>query len=188
MAWRLALAACLLSLAGRRPGSRRGCCFRPSRRRVRPPSRSTVGPTHGSVWRICRHLRVAAAGLTGAEAELAGPLWDPGCPSCRSRTCCGDCPPAIDEPSLRELQRALLAAPGPADVAPDALWGCASIGCWRWARPRPRWSCLRSRRLIRPPSSNRCVCGPSSLPARRHRPARRSPPRSPPGRHGPEAP
>ena len=60
------------------------------------------------------------AGLPGAEAELAGPLWARGAlPEIADLLRL--LPTAIDEPTLRELQRALLAAPGPANAAPDAL-------------------------------------------------------------------
>jgi hypothetical protein len=62
------------------------------------------------------------AGLADAEVELAGPLWANGAPPGLA-TLLRRLPTAIDEPALRELQRALLAAPGPADVGSDGLLG-----------------------------------------------------------------
>ena len=63
-----------------------------------------------------------AAGLSSAEVELAGPLWARGAPPDIAELL-RLLPEAVDEPALRELQRALLAAPGPGDAAPDALLG-----------------------------------------------------------------
>lgn len=65
---------------------------------------------------------VLTAGLPAMEAELAGPLWARGAPPALAELL-RQLPTRIDEPTLRELQRALLAAPGPADVAADALLG-----------------------------------------------------------------
>ena len=63
---------------------------------------------------------VRTAGLAAAEVELAGPLWEQGAPPAIDQLLLL-LPTAIDEPSLRELQRALLAAPGPASASPDGL-------------------------------------------------------------------
>ena len=60
------------------------------------------------------------AGLASGEVELAGPLWTNGAPPGLA-TLLQRLPAKIDEPTLRELQRALLAAPGAADVGPDGL-------------------------------------------------------------------
>lgn len=62
------------------------------------------------------------AGLPGAQAELAGPLWARGAPP-EITELLRLLPLAIDEPTLRALQRDLLAAPGPDGMVPDGLLG-----------------------------------------------------------------
>ena len=62
------------------------------------------------------------AGLAAAEVELAGPLWGNGAPPGLAGLL-ERLPTAIQEPTLRELQRALLAAPGPGELGADGLLG-----------------------------------------------------------------
>ncbi len=63
---------------------------------------------------------IPTPGLPDAEVALAGPLWDQGAPPDLA-TLLGLLPAAIDEPTLRALQRDLLAAPGPAEAGSGGL-------------------------------------------------------------------
>jgi hypothetical protein len=63
---------------------------------------------------------VRQPGLAAAEVELAGPLWNNGAPPDLADLL-RRLPAAIAAPTLQELQRALLAAPGPAGEGADAL-------------------------------------------------------------------
>lgn len=62
----------------------------------------------------------AMAGLASAEDMLAGPLWARGAPPDLALLL-QRLPDSIAEPTLRELQKALLAAPGPDDETTDLL-------------------------------------------------------------------
>ena len=59
-------------------------------------------------------------GLAAAEVEVAGPLWSNGAPP-ELALLLRRLPTVIVSPTLRELQRALLAAPGPQDAGNDGL-------------------------------------------------------------------
>ena len=87
-----------------------------------PPPPVTVAPDGPIDVQDLPAPATPTAGLAAAEVELAGPLWANGAPPGLA-TLLARLPTAIHEPTLRELQRALLAAPGPGEAGADALLG-----------------------------------------------------------------
>jgi hypothetical protein len=75
-----------------------------------------------------------APGVPWAEAELGGPLWANGAPAELSELL-RRLPTAIGEPTLAQLQKALLAAPGPASGTGDGLLGLRVDLLLRMAEP-----------------------------------------------------
>ena len=87
-----------------------------------PPPPVTVAPDGPIDVQDLPAPATPTAGLAAAEVELAGPLWANGAPPGLA-TLLERLPTAIHEPTLRELQRALLAAPVPGEAGADALLG-----------------------------------------------------------------